>query len=191
VTAVIQLIEAYKSSLALAAAPVLTVMGGAILWRAGRPRNADAEPPRVFVPAPHPPGSEPAAGSTAAGSAGEPTPDEKPIGLAKIAAGTFLLTISNPATLFGFIAFFSWLGVGADHIPGWIDSAFITLGVFTGASAWWLSLCFSVHLFRDRAARFVWVVDYLCGVLLLLGACLAVYEAWPGLPFLWSAVRGG
>ena len=60
--------------------------------------------------------------------------------------GTFLLTLSNPATILSFIAVFSSLAAGMSTAsPGWMIA-----GVFLGSTAWWLVLVGMVGRFRER-----------------------------------------
>lgn len=69
-------------------------------------------------------------------------------GLAAAFAGTFVLTLSNPATILSFIAIFgSVLGSmgAAPAAPGWMVA-----GVLAGSALWWLLLCTAVASLRQR-----------------------------------------
>ena len=67
-------------------------------------------------------------------------------GLAGAFAGTFLLTLSNPATIFSFIAVFGTLaGRSAVDAPGTM-----VLGVLVGSALWWLFLSAAVGRLRER-----------------------------------------
>ena len=60
--------------------------------------------------------------------------------------GTFLLTMSNPATILSFIAVFSSLAGGMTTAsPAWMIA-----GVFIGSAAWWLVLVGLVGRLRER-----------------------------------------
>jgi len=60
--------------------------------------------------------------------------------------GTFLLTMSNPATILSFIAVFSSLAAGMALVsPAWMIA-----GVFLGSAAWWLLLVALVGRLRER-----------------------------------------
>lgn len=60
--------------------------------------------------------------------------------------GTFLLTVSNPATILSFIAVFSSLAGGmTTDSPAWMIA-----GVFIGSAAWWLVLVGLVGRLRER-----------------------------------------
>jgi len=61
-------------------------------------------------------------------------------------ATTFVLTLSNPATIFSFIAVFGTLaGRSAVDAPGTM-----VLGVLVGSALWWLFLSSAVGRFRER-----------------------------------------
>ena len=61
-------------------------------------------------------------------------------------AGTFVLTLSNPATIFSFIAIFGSLaGRAATGSP-----ALMVAGVLIGSALWWLALSSAVGRLRER-----------------------------------------
>lgn len=64
-------------------------------------------------------------------------------------AGTFLLTLSNPATIFSFIAVFGTLGAGAAGSAPWTMIG----GVLLGSALWWLLLSMLVGRLRRRFDR--------------------------------------
>lgn len=70
-------------------------------------------------------------------------------GLARAYASTFLLTLTNPATILSFVAVFAGLGLasaGGDYAA----ATLLVLGVFSGSALWWLLLSGGVSLFRAR-----------------------------------------
>lgn len=80
---------------------------------------------------------------------------------------TFLLTISNPATIFAFIGMISGLSKGATSGP---DAAYwLVLGVFCGSALWWLFLVTGTSMMRrfvsDRMMR---MIDFVSGTILTL-----------------------
>ncbi len=61
-------------------------------------------------------------------------------------AGTFVLTLSNPATVFSFIAIF-----GSFAAAGPVGSPLVMVaGVLIGSALWWLALTFFVARWRER-----------------------------------------
>ena len=90
---------------------------------------------------------------------------------------TFLLTLSNPITVFSFIALFGGMSAtsGADFRAG----AFVlVLGVFSGSALWWVLLSGGVSAFRKRFSPKVlrWV-NYAAGVVILGFAVVMLWQA--------------
>jgi threonine/homoserine/homoserine lactone efflux protein len=70
---------------------------------------------------------------------------------ARAAASTFMLTISNPATLVAYTALIAGAGVFANSArPSFFAAAFVVFGVFLGSSLWWLTLTTTVGLLHAR-----------------------------------------
>lgn len=90
---------------------------------------------------------------------------------------TFLLTMTNPATILSFVGMISGLSAGAavsPEAPYWL-----VLGVFCGSALWWFILVGLTSLLRgrlpDSAMRFI---DFASG---------AILSIW-GLSMLWTAI---
>lgn len=96
-------------------------------------------------------------------------------GLLQCFAGTFVLTLSNPATIFSFIAVFGTLGARLSVASPWTMIA----GVLIGSALWWLLLSAAVGRLRSRfdARAQAWVNR--ASALLLAG--FALWQ-WAGLP---------
>ncbi len=90
--------------------------------------------------------------------------------LGRTFASTFALTISNPATLFGFTALFAGVGgIAATAGAGRFDAAFIVAGVLAGSTLWWFTLTTIVGLFHARIdAKVMAVINHVSG----LAVCL-------------------
>lgn len=70
-------------------------------------------------------------------------------GLLGAYASTFLLTLTNPATIGSFALVFAGLGLsamGGDYAA----ATFLVIGVFLGSALWWLLLSGGVGLLRKR-----------------------------------------
>lgn len=67
-------------------------------------------------------------------------------GLLSCFAGTFMLTLSNPATILAFIAVFGALGARVQNSSPWTMIA----GVLAGSALWWLLLSALVGRLRSR-----------------------------------------
>lgn len=59
---------------------------------------------------------------------------------------TFLLTLTNPATILMFLGIFS----GQPHLAVSEQSMLLVLGVFLGSSLWWVTLTTVVNLMRQK-----------------------------------------
>jgi threonine/homoserine/homoserine lactone efflux protein len=83
---------------------------------------------------------------------------------------TFLLTITNPMTIFSFAAVFA--GFGLAGAKGSLASAgTLVLGVFLGSALWWLLLVgiFSIYRRRHQGRELRWVNRIAGGVITLSG----------------------
>ena len=78
---------------------------------------------------------------------------------------TFLLTLTNPATILDFAALFTGLRVS---VVGYAESLSFIGGVFVGSACWWLLLCFTVGIFRKRISQnMLRYINYIAGVMIL------------------------
>jgi len=83
--------------------------------------------------------------------------DDNALDLVKAVGATFSLTITNPATMFGFAAIFAGVGgiVTGNHVgEGTSDygyAATLVFGVYVGSTLWWLFITNLAAFFRDRA----------------------------------------
>jgi len=90
-------------------------------------------------------------------------------------ATSFVITLTNPATLFGVLAVVATLG-GLDERHG---SGAIIAGIFTGSSLWWLMLSGGVALFRKRfTEKGVTTLNRFTAVVLV---GVALWALWAGL----------
>ena len=112
----------------------LALFGGAfLLWLAWRTWHAPADDPSLA------PRAGPDADAVAAARAAP--------SVSAAFAGTFVLTLSNPATILSFVAIFGALAGGAARPASpWLMVA----GVFAGSALWWLLLCGAVGALRQR-----------------------------------------
>jgi threonine/homoserine/homoserine lactone efflux protein len=89
---------------------------------------------------------------------------------------TFLLTLTNPMTLFAFAAVFA--GIGLDKIIGdnW-SGAFLVAGVFLGSLGWFTLLTTLVHFFREKiTANGLTLVNKIAGTLLILFGAFTLWK---------------
>lgn len=79
---------------------------------------------------------------------------------------TLLLTLSNPATIFMFIAIFAGMGAVSQTEKS-LGAFTLVAGVFCGSTLWWVILSSLASIFRSRltAAAMVWI-NRLSGILI-------------------------
>lgn len=90
---------------------------------------------------------------------------------------SFLVTISNPLTVFVFLAVFTSSGV-AISLEKPYHSFFVILGIFLGAFLWWFTLSGIVSLFRHKInLRVLWWINKTAGALIILFVIVTVIVA--------------
>lgn len=89
---------------------------------------------------------------------------------------TFFLTVSNPATIFSFIAIFAGLGLGSTKTD-YSSSMTLVLGVFIGSALWWLILSSIVSYFQTKITpdRQIWI-NRLSGLTFILFGLFTLYS---------------
>lgn len=104
-------------------------------------------------------------------------------GLLGCFAGTFVLTMSNPATIFSFIAVFGSMGARSAGTSPWTMIA----GVLVGSALWWLFLSAAVSRLRTRFdSRWLRRINAASALL------LAGFAVWQWLALTpWLAAREG
>ncbi|WP_318349604.1 LysE family translocator [Aquipluma nitroreducens] len=95
---------------------------------------------------------------------------------------SFLVTFSNPLTVFVFLAVFTSSGV-AVSLEQPYHSFFVILGILTGAFLWWFSLSGIVSLFRHKInLRILWWINKTAGAIIILFVLItAIVVAQKGL----------
>ncbi len=99
--------------------------------------------------------------------------------LANAYFSTFVLTITNPATIIAFSAIFLSLNV-AQRTQGYGGATLVVLGVFVGSALWWLTLSAGVSLMRGFVTPrlMVWVNWFAGAVLILFGTLAMISIFW-------------
>jgi threonine/homoserine/homoserine lactone efflux protein len=84
----------------------------------------------------------------------------------------FFLALTNPLTIFAFVAVFAAFGLG--HELFFISACILVIGVFTGSALWFLTLGWVVTLFRKKldAGGLRWV-NRISGALIVLSGLAA------------------
>ncbi len=82
-------------------------------------------------------------------------------------ASALVLTLTNPITIFAFVAIFAGLGLGTSGRDS-MGALMIVLGVGAGSGLWWLILSSGVSLVRHRITpRATTFINRLAGVILM------------------------
>jgi threonine/homoserine/homoserine lactone efflux protein len=86
--------------------------------------------------------------------------------LAGAIASTFALTITNPATLLGFLALFTGLGTVSGVRATFLGAAVTVAGVIAGSAGWWFSVTAITGIFhRQVDAGVMRWINHVSGVL--------------------------
>jgi threonine/homoserine/homoserine lactone efflux protein len=91
---------------------------------------------------------------------------------------TFLLTLTNPLTIFSLAAVFAGFGLAGTR-GSMLSAAVLILGVFLGSGVWWLLLVGVVSLFRHRFdSRMLGWVNKIAGIIIGVSGVLALITLW-------------
>jgi threonine/homoserine/homoserine lactone efflux protein len=109
-----------------------------------------------------------------------PEPEKSSGNLFRAIASTFVLTITNPATLLFFTGMFAGVGSLAGGAGDFVDASLIVAGVVLGSAGWWLALTSIIGLFHARIdGDRVLAINRTCGFLVaLFGLAVLVNLAW-------------
>ena len=104
----------------------------------------------------------------------------KDSGLLSAYASTLALTLTNPATIFSFLAIFAGLGV-ASAGGNYLAAGILVLGVFLGSACWWFLLSGGVSLLRTKVGtRQLRWINWLSGLIILTFGVLALLSLTHG-----------
>ncbi len=86
--------------------------------------------------------------------------------LARAMVSTFVLTVTNPATLIAFASMFASFHALVGGANSYIDAGFVVAGVVGGSAGWWLCLTSVIGIFHTRITdRTVRIINRGSGVL--------------------------
>ena len=85
----------------------------------------------------------------------------------------FFLVLTNPVTIFAFVAVFAAFGLG--HALNIVSASILVLGVFTGSCLWFVTLGYIATLFREKldSNGLVWV-NKVAGILIIVSGVAAL-----------------
>jgi len=80
---------------------------------------------------------------------------------------TFFLTITNPMTIFSYLAVFAGLGL-SNTSGNYASACMLVLGVFFGSAFWWLILSEGITFFRKKISQkaMIWI-NRLAGIIII------------------------
>lgn len=85
---------------------------------------------------------------------------------------SFVLTATNPGTVFGFTALFSTLGKFVSPSQNTQDSALLLLGVIIGCTTWWIGVTGLASHYREKlSVQMLIKVNRTTGVVLIVFGC--------------------
>jgi len=89
--------------------------------------------------------------------------------LARAMASTFVLTITNPATLIAFASMFASFHALVGGANSYVDAGFVVAGVVGGSAGWWLCLTSVIGIFHTRITdRTVRIINRGSGLLVAM-----------------------
>ncbi|MEP6831241.1 MAG: LysE family transporter [Rhizomicrobium sp.] len=89
--------------------------------------------------------------------------------LARAMVSTFVLTITNPATLIAFASMFASFHALVGGANSYVDAGFVVAGVVGGSAGWWLCLTSVIGIFHTRITdRTVRIINRGSGVLVAI-----------------------
>ncbi len=107
----------------------------------------------------------PSAGKVEDGDKNEPGAST----LVRAMVSTFVLTITNPATLIAFASMFASFRALVGGANSYVDAGFVVAGVVGGSAGWWLCLTSVIGIFHTRITdRTVRIINRGSGVLVAL-----------------------
>lgn len=90
---------------------------------------------------------------------------------------TFFLTLTNPLTMFAFLAIFTAVGFTGEK-ESFLDGSLLLTGVFVGSMVWWLLIGEGTTFFRKRISEhIVLYVNKIAGIL-LAGFGAIIFIKW-------------
>jgi threonine/homoserine/homoserine lactone efflux protein len=99
---------------------------------------------------------------------------------------TFLLTLTNPMTIFFLIGLFALVKLDLTTRVNTSSSIVaVLLGVFLGACSWWILLIWIVNKFRKKfRLRNLWTINKIAGIIIFILGIISIFEG------IWTIVYG-
>ena len=94
----------------------------------------------------------------------------------KAATGTFLLTMTNPLTVLGFVAIFVSLGLG-NMGNNYLNATVISFGIVVGSTLWWAILSFGAgKISKKLNDEHLEKVNKISAVIIIIFGLVAIFK---------------
>jgi len=101
---------------------------------------------------------------------------------------TFLLTLTNPMTLFAFAAVFASVGLGEIIGHRWF-ALFLVAGIFLGSMMWFTLLTTLVHFFKEKISTDgISVVNKIAGSIFIVFGVIALWSSLIGFYYICAEI---
>jgi threonine/homoserine/homoserine lactone efflux protein len=108
--------------------------------------------------------------------------DDSALSMVGATAASFVLAMTNPALLLGFLAMFGGIGKIAEHRISLADAGILVAGVAAGSALWWVILSAAASHWRDRLSdRWFYRINLVMGgglALFGVGVLIDVARRW-------------
>lgn len=106
--------------------------------------------------------------------------EEHPRHIASCFLSSFVIAMTNPATILSFMVVFSMFRIGGNESLG--ENVQLVCGIFAGTCIWWLAIAVIVSLFRKKVTDgFYSILNRIFGALMILfGIVIGVRGCLPG-----------
>jgi len=96
--------------------------------------------------------------------------------LMPVVVSTFVLTITNPATMLGFLAIFGGIADFAIGDEDYVSASILVASVIGGSALWWVIICSIASRFRERMTDNALVIlnQVSAGIIFLFGLAVLV-----------------
>ncbi|MBI2417170.1 MAG: LysE family transporter [Ignavibacteriales bacterium] len=99
-------------------------------------------------------------------------------GTLKLYFYTVALTMTNPFTVFAFLAVFAMLGLA--DFSGAMNASFLVAGIFTGSGLWFFLLSYGASLFRDKLnTKGLRWTNRIAGIIIFISGAIAIVSILP------------
>ena len=91
---------------------------------------------------------------------------------------SFIMTVTNPGALFLIIGLFAFAGMNVDEHSSMATILSAVAGVFIGANLWWITLCTSINIFRNKLRlRQLMLINRISGIIIMIIGLFSVVKS--------------